>query len=531
MTTSGVAHEQRDRRRCAAGAAQREIDRRLVACQVAVARDGDVVWTETFGAADASSRFMVASATKPIVASAVWQLLADGSLELSRPVADYVPGFGENGKGAVTVEQVLLMTCGFPNAPMAPPKAWIPTSARAVRIVELEYEPGTQYAYHAASAHWVLAELLEHVTGDDFRDVIEQRVTRPLGLPRVLGIARAEQTASRSSRSHRWKASRYDRVEMIEAGVPGAGGVMTAATLARFYQALLHDPGGLWDPAVLADGTGNVRCTLPDPVMGMPANRTIGVVVGNGFGAVWGSSPTASDGRAWAARSASPSRPPGCRSRSCRAGDPDPQHAFVRAVKLSDARARPGRLTRVGTGVERRRGRRRRHRRARHHRDGQGLRPHVGRLRRRRGAAAVDDAGLGLADLDGLLVSVGVGGGLGIDLAARLGLHDLPLLSSVNSFGSTAAGAVQLVSFAIVAGHATRSRASSPTHPLTQSAPVPCTWAGRGRPATGAPRVGGRGAQQRAQHVRARGTTTHGGVRHERGPVRRRRGITARPGP
>ena len=53
---------------------------------------------------------------------------------------------------------------------------------------------------------------------------------------------------------------------------------------------------------------------------------------------------------------------------------------------------------------------------------------------------AVDDAGLGLADLDGLLVSAGVGGGLGIDLAARLGLYDLPLLSSVNSFGSTAAG-------------------------------------------------------------------------------------------
>ena len=66
-------------------AAQREIDRGLVACQVAVARDGDVVWTETFGAADASSRFMVASATKPIVASAVWQFLADGSLELDAP--------------------------------------------------------------------------------------------------------------------------------------------------------------------------------------------------------------------------------------------------------------------------------------------------------------------------------------------------------------------------------------------------------------------------------------------------------------
>ena len=33
----------------------------------------------------------------------------------------------------------------------------------------------------------MLAEIIERVTGDDFRDVVEQRVTAPAGLPRVLG--------------------------------------------------------------------------------------------------------------------------------------------------------------------------------------------------------------------------------------------------------------------------------------------------------------------------------------------------------
>jgi acetyl-CoA acetyltransferase len=98
---------------------------------------------------------------------------------------------------------------------------------------------------------------------------------------------------------------------------------------------------------------------------------------------------------------------------------------------------------------------------------------------------AVDDAGLGLADLDGLLVSAGVGGGLGIDLAARLGLHDLPLLSSVNSFGSTAAGAVQLASFAIAAGHATTVACVFADAPLTQSARTGDMYAGRGGPQRG----------------------------------------------
>ena len=68
---------------------------------------------------------------------------------------------------------------------------------------------------------------------------------------------------------------------------------------------------------------------------------------------------------------------------------------------------------------------------------------------------AVADAGLTLDQLDGLLINAGVSGGLGIDLAARLGLSDLPLLSAVNAYGSTASGMVQLASFAIAAGQAT----------------------------------------------------------------------------
>ena len=52
---------------------------------------------------------------------------------------------------------------------------------------------------------------------------------------------------------------------------------MRATDLARFYQALLHNPGGLWEPALLADVTGRVRNRLPDRVTTMPANRTLGL--------------------------------------------------------------------------------------------------------------------------------------------------------------------------------------------------------------------------------------------------------------
>ena len=53
---------------------------------------------------------------------------------------------------------------------------------------------------------------------------------------------------------------------------------MRAADLALFYQALLHNPGDLWEPALLQDATRRVRNSLPDRMTGTPANRTLGLV-------------------------------------------------------------------------------------------------------------------------------------------------------------------------------------------------------------------------------------------------------------
>src|SRR5687768_1384208 len=141
--------------------AQREIDEgTLPSCQLAVALDGEVIHTEAFGDATADSRYVMFSATKAVVASAVWLLIQSGDLDVSKKVVEYIPEFGTFGKDAVTVEQVMLHTSGFPAAPMGPP-AWSTREGRLQRFSEwkLNFEPGTQYVYHPTSAHWVLAEL------------------------------------------------------------------------------------------------------------------------------------------------------------------------------------------------------------------------------------------------------------------------------------------------------------------------------------------------------------------------------------
>ncbi|MGE0216255.1 thiolase family protein [Mycolicibacterium sp.] len=67
---------------------------------------------------------------------------------------------------------------------------------------------------------------------------------------------------------------------------------------------------------------------------------------------------------------------------------------------------------------------------------------------------AADDAGIGLADIDGLLVSGGLKARIGVDLQHALGLTDLKLLTAMQGFGSTAGQMVQYAALAVQSGMA-----------------------------------------------------------------------------
>jgi CubicO group peptidase (beta-lactamase class C family) len=269
-----------------ADAIRAEVDAGNVpACQVAVGFGGDVVAFESFGSAIDATRFCVFSATKPIVASVLWLLFGEGAADPSDPVGRYVPELEVGGLGEVTLEQVLLHTAGFPNAPMTDAEGSDPTRRRdRFATWEPEWAPGTRFEYHAQSAHWVLADVIDRLTGRDYRDVLEERVCTPLGIPRVLGLAPDKQhdvseLVPMSPEAAADEALRFNDPAVRAAGNPAGGAVMTAADLARFYQGVLHNPGGLWAESVLHDATTNVRCTFDDPLMGVPVYRTLGFVL------------------------------------------------------------------------------------------------------------------------------------------------------------------------------------------------------------------------------------------------------------
>jgi CubicO group peptidase (beta-lactamase class C family) len=287
--------------------AGREVDEGLLpACQLAVAYRGQLLATRSYGTSP-TSRFVIYSCTKAITAGAMWLLLGDGLLERSTRVADVVPPFAEHGKGGVTVEHLLTHTAGIPSARM-PEADWVEPRRRMERLAswELEWEPGSRFVYHASSAHWVLAQLAESVTGTDFRTFVREALLGPLGLDSLcLGPAPGDQddvldaigvgdamsqgeldelggsigldvSAIGSSEAD---LLRHNDPEVRTVGQPGGGAVGRAADLAMYYQAMLSNPDAFWRPEVLAAGTAEILCDLVDPMTGAAANRTLGLLL------------------------------------------------------------------------------------------------------------------------------------------------------------------------------------------------------------------------------------------------------------
>ena len=291
---------------------------RVQSCQVAVCRGGRCAGMATFGRCsadttagevEATDRTLspIFSCTKVIVAIAMWQLLDEGKIRLDDAVEKLIPGFGEHGKHEVTILHLLTFTCGFPNPPgdLSDTALMGSSAARTAAFATwpLATPPGESWAYHGTSAHWVMVEILERCDGEDFRTALERRVLHPIlgevnNRGCLLGASPPEQ-----ARHHiadvvvRQDADRYDKGMLSwnsrqrrALGVPGGGGLATAADLALLLQPLLHNgviPHSgkqLLSPSILALATAtqhtdarHIRQLTDEPALFLPVRR--GLVV------------------------------------------------------------------------------------------------------------------------------------------------------------------------------------------------------------------------------------------------------------
>ena len=289
--------------------ARQEVDDGLLpSAQIALAKDGKLIALETFGAATNETLYCVFSATKAITSGAIWLLLQEGALRLDERAGDIVPEFASHGKDIITVEQLLTHTAGFPTAPFRP-SDWDDRDKRLARFTRwhLNWPPGTRFEYHPTSGMWVLAEIIERRTGEDFRAFIKRRIAEPLGLDSMyVGLPESESGRAidcvhvgESASTADYAAQglevpevgevteqallSFNRAEVRAVGVPGGGGFMGAGELALLYQALLHggavDGKRIWHQSTLDDARQIRTGQMLHPTYQVTANRGLGIII------------------------------------------------------------------------------------------------------------------------------------------------------------------------------------------------------------------------------------------------------------
>lgn len=252
-------------------------------------RDGVQAWTADTGA-------MVFSATKGVTATVIHRLVDRGLLSYDEPVAEYWPEFGANGKGDITLRDVLRHRSGLSHLKGVTKDELLDhelmeEKLAAASVDRLRGRP----AYHALTYGWLLSGIARSVTGMGMRELIREEVARPLntdglhlGRPPADAPTKVAQIlAPQSTRTNPVfnfvapkvaglplsgafgamffpgiKSFVQGDIPFLDGEVPAANGVVTARGLAKMYAAIAN--GGS------IDGTQFLSAELTRGLIGKP---------------------------------------------------------------------------------------------------------------------------------------------------------------------------------------------------------------------------------------------------------------------
>lgn len=256
-------------------------------------RRGNEYWTADTGA-------MVFSVTKGLASTIIHRLADRGLVDYDVPVAEYWPEFGANGKGDITVSEVMQHRAGLSQLNGVSKAELLDHIAMEQRIAAAPVNRllyGHQ-AYHALTYGWLMSGLGRAITGKGMRELIREELAEPLntdglhlGRPPVGAPTRAAQILAPQSTLANpifnfmapWaaalpfsgafgsmyfpgmKAVVQGETPFLDAEIPAANGVTTARALAKMYGAIAN--GGR------IDGT---QFLSPERVAGLTGKPTFG---------------------------------------------------------------------------------------------------------------------------------------------------------------------------------------------------------------------------------------------------------------
>jgi uncharacterized protein YbbC (DUF1343 family)/CubicO group peptidase (beta-lactamase class C family) len=263
------------------------IDRReLPGAVILIGRGDEVVYRHAFGrrAVQPSpepmtedSIFDLASLTKVVATTtSVMQLVEQGRIRLTDPVAQFIPGFDKYGKRPITIRHLLTHTSGL--RPDLELDVEFSGAAEAIRRAseEVPVAPAGERFIYSDINFFLLGDIVERVSGERLDRYAARHVFDPLGMKDTMFLPPASLRA-RIAPTERcdplaWPCTRpdapflrgvvHDPTSRRMGGVAGHAGLFsTAADLSRFCRMLLA--GGHLGPVRILSPATVLKMTTP----------------------------------------------------------------------------------------------------------------------------------------------------------------------------------------------------------------------------------------------------------------------------
>jgi CubicO group peptidase (beta-lactamase class C family) len=168
-----------------------------VGASVAVVIDGELVVDIWGGSIDGgrdweeNTIINVFSTTKTMTALCALILAERGELDFHARVSRYWPEFGQAGKEAVEVRQLLGHTAGLSGWDAALAVEDLADWERCTSLLAAQapwWEPGAEIGYHAVTQGYLLGEVVRRITGETLGNFFRKTVAEPLGADFHIGL-------------------------------------------------------------------------------------------------------------------------------------------------------------------------------------------------------------------------------------------------------------------------------------------------------------------------------------------------------
>lgn len=252
------------------------IKTRTPSISIAVAKDGKIVWEESFGWANKEKQikatpqtvYSLASISKPMTATAIMILVERGFIDLNKPVNSYLGDskltIYEGNEAEVSVERLLHHTAGLPTIwnfyfdGGQKKRPIITESIKQYGIITSP--PGTVYEY-SNLGYGIAEHIIEQVSGKRFDKFMKEEVFNPLGMTHSFVITKNSEYDTIASRYLENK----NASPFYETMSRGGGGVCSSVhDLVRF--GMFHLKSHLPDQkSVISDSTIDFMQTSFDP--------------------------------------------------------------------------------------------------------------------------------------------------------------------------------------------------------------------------------------------------------------------------